>query len=74
MDVAGSITVAKVKERVQEQEGIHPGHQRLIYNFQVLEVNRTLSSYNIIRDAVRGPWHSRKYSKLYLIPRMTIQQ
>lgn len=69
MDVAGSTTVAKVKDKVHEQEGIHPAHQRLIYNFKVLEVNRTLSSYKILRDAVRGPWHGRKYSKLFLVPR-----
>ncbi|KAH8119379.1 polyubiquitin [Phellopilus nigrolimitatus] len=43
-------TVYKIKECVQEKEGIPPDQQRLIYNGKQLNDERSLASYEIQKD------------------------
>jgi len=59
--VEPSDTVEKLKGKIQDKEGIHPGGQKLIFSSELLEDSRTLSSYNI-----------KKGSTLYLVLRFSI--
>jgi ubiquitin C len=47
LDVTLASTIEEVKEKIQEQEGIPPDQQRLMFAVRLLEDARTLSQYNI---------------------------
>ena len=51
LDVAASDSVASVKAKIHAKEGIPPEEQRLVFRSKLLEDERTLQDYCVVKDA-----------------------
>ncbi|CAM4767323.1 unnamed protein product [Rotaria magnacalcarata] len=49
VDIDGTDKIERIKERVEEKEGIPPPQQRLIFGGKQMMDDKTVSEYNIIR-------------------------
>ena len=65
LEVSGTDTIANVKQKVSDKEGIPPGQQRLVYEDKQLEddektlddygIKRETTLYIVLKDVEQGP-------------------
>ncbi|KAI9355381.1 ubiquitin-related domain-containing protein [Zopfochytrium polystomum] len=47
IDIEPNDKISRIKERVEEKEGIHPEQQRLIFGGKQMNDTKTVAEYNI---------------------------
>ncbi|XP_030386474.1 NEDD8-like [Scaptodrosophila lebanonensis] len=52
IDIKPTDTVDRIKERIEEKEGIPPQQQRLIFSGRQLNDDRTVADYKVQRGSV----------------------
>ena len=67
----GCMTIAKIKQEIQDKEGIPSEHQQLSFNEMPLNNEKSLSEYNIQKDSTLATTQGGKWLPMTLILKLS---